>query len=107
MAGDERMVHAAAGTAVESCWMCGIRLPVSRLVADGGSACADVRWYCQDMRGCVERWTTVRSRLGDARPGFPESPQPRGWQPGGRNHGPAPLSAPPPARAGQVPWGSA
>jgi hypothetical protein len=107
MAGDERMVHTAAGAAVESCWMCGIRLPVSRLVADGGSACPDVRWYCQDMRGCVERWSAGRSRLGGARPGFPEPPQPRGWQPGGRDQGSVPFSAPPPARVGQAPWGSA
>jgi hypothetical protein len=28
------------------------------MVADGGSACADVRWYCLDMRGCTERWTS-------------------------------------------------
>jgi hypothetical protein len=107
MAGDERMVHAAAGAAVESCWLCGIRLPVNRLVADGGSACADVRWYCQDMRGCVERWTTGRSRLGDSRPVFPEPSQPRGWQPGGRDQGSVPLSAPPPAPVGQSRWGPA
>jgi hypothetical protein len=27
------------------------------MVADGGSACADIRWYCRDMRACTERWT--------------------------------------------------
>ena len=42
---------------VESCWMCGIRVRVDQLVADGGSACPDVRWYCRDMRGCTQRWT--------------------------------------------------
>ena len=42
---------------MESCWLCGIRLPTDRLVADGGNGCSDVRWYCRDMRGCTERWT--------------------------------------------------
>jgi hypothetical protein len=41
----------------ESCWLCGIRLPVPQLMADGGSACLDLRWYCRDMQGCTERWT--------------------------------------------------
>jgi len=35
------------------------------MVPDGGSACADVRWYCRDMRACTGRWTiTSRSRSG-------------------------------------------
>jgi hypothetical protein len=69
MPGDERLIRAPAGTArVESCWMCGMRSPVSHMVPDGGSACADVRWYCQDMRGCMERWTAARSRLSGLRP---------------------------------------
>jgi hypothetical protein len=42
---------------VTTCWMCGIRLSPGYMVADGGSACADVRWYCLDVRGCTERWT--------------------------------------------------
>ena len=46
-----------APAVVESCWLCGIRLPTDRLVADGGSGCSDIRWYCRDMRGCTERWT--------------------------------------------------
>ena len=50
-------VPTARGT-IESCWMCGIRLPTDRLVPDGGSACPDVRWYCQDSRSCTERWTS-------------------------------------------------
>ncbi len=41
----------------ERCWLCGVRLPVALMVPDGGSACADVRWYCRDMRACTERWT--------------------------------------------------
>lgn len=47
----------AAPAAIRSCWICGIRLPVEHMVADGGNACADVRWYCRDMRACTERWT--------------------------------------------------
>jgi hypothetical protein len=50
---------------VESCWMCGIRLPVSHMVADGGGACPDVRWYCRDTHGCTQRWT-VRAAPGGA-----------------------------------------
>jgi hypothetical protein len=58
MADQERLIPAqAAPTMIKSCWICGIRLPVERMVADGGSACADVRWYCRDMRACTERWT--------------------------------------------------
>ena len=41
---------------VERCWLCGIRLPAAQLVPDGGSACADVRWYCRDLRACTGRW---------------------------------------------------
>jgi hypothetical protein len=48
----------APSAAVRSCWICGIRLPAEQMVADGGSACADIRWYCRDMRGCTERWTS-------------------------------------------------
>jgi len=49
----------------ERCWICGIRLPTALMVPDGGSACADVRWYCRDMRACTGRWTiTSRSRSG-------------------------------------------
>jgi hypothetical protein len=43
---------------VESCWLCGSRLPIDHMVADGGSACLDVRWYCLDTRGCTERWVS-------------------------------------------------
>lgn len=45
---------------VAQCSMCGIALPLGLLVPDGGSACADVRWYCKDARSCTDRWTTVR-----------------------------------------------
>jgi hypothetical protein len=46
------------GAAAVSCWLCGIHTPTDRMVADGGSACDDVRWYCQDTRSCTRRWTT-------------------------------------------------
>ena len=47
---------------VRSCWMCGIRLPADQMVADGGDACQDVRWYCRDTLGCTERWTSRSMR---------------------------------------------
>jgi hypothetical protein len=47
---------------VRSCWMCGIRLPADQMVADGGSACPDLRWYCRDTAGCTERWTAHAAR---------------------------------------------
>jgi hypothetical protein len=65
---DHLMPVPAARSTVESCWMCGIRLPTDRLVADGGSACPDVRWYCQDSRACTERWTS-RPAGSPGRPG--------------------------------------
>jgi hypothetical protein len=39
------------------CSLCGIAFPVGLMVPDGGQACADVRWYCQDAKSCTERWT--------------------------------------------------
>jgi hypothetical protein len=39
--------------------MYGIRLPAALMVPDGGSACADVRWYCRDLRACTARWTVA------------------------------------------------
>jgi hypothetical protein len=58
----------AASAQVRSCWMCGIRLPASQMVADGGSACHDVRWYCRDTWGCTRRWTSHPARLTAIRP---------------------------------------
>ena len=73
----ERLFYASDEPgAVQLCWLCGIRLPADHMVADGGSACADVRWYCVDTRGCTERWTTRSAGPGDARPstaGRPDS----------------------------------
>jgi hypothetical protein len=68
MADHERLTLAPAGPAVvKSCWMCGVRLPAGQMVADGTtSACADVRWYCRDTRGCTERWTTRPARPADS-----------------------------------------
>jgi hypothetical protein len=40
-----------------SCWLCGTHQPTSLMVADGGQACADVRWYCRDTQRCTWRWT--------------------------------------------------
>lgn len=43
--------------AIVSCWLCGIHKHSRQMVPDGGSACADIRWYCQDARACTDRWT--------------------------------------------------
>ena len=44
------------------CSLCGIALPTDLLVPDGGQACADIRWYCQDAKSCTERWTASLPR---------------------------------------------
>ena len=31
--------------------MCGVRTGPGMMIADGGGACTDVRWYCLDVRG--------------------------------------------------------
>jgi hypothetical protein len=36
------------------------------LLADGGGACPDVRWYCRDARACASRWTVQRIRRLDS-----------------------------------------
>ena len=62
----------AARTAVVSCWLCGIPLPQDQMMPDGGSACDDIRWYCQDTWACAERWTQARGQAraaGAAPPG--------------------------------------
>ena len=51
-----------AGSATERCWLCGARLAVQMMVADGGSGCTDVRWYCRNTRVCTDRWTAQRVR---------------------------------------------
>jgi hypothetical protein len=45
---------------VAQCSMCGTALPLALLIADGGQACANIRWYCKDTKSCTERWTTAR-----------------------------------------------
>lgn len=53
---------AARGAAVVSCWMCGTRLNPERMVPDGSGACADIRWYCQDVGACTRRWTSAKGQ---------------------------------------------
>ena len=48
----------ARQASAKPCWLCGIRLPADQMVADGGSACPDLRWYCRDTPACTERWTS-------------------------------------------------
>jgi hypothetical protein len=38
------------------CSLCGVARPLGLLVPDGGQSCADVRWYCKDVKSCTERW---------------------------------------------------
>ena len=45
---------------VAQCSMCGTALPLGLLIADGGQACANIRWYCKDTKSCTERWTSAR-----------------------------------------------
>src|SRR5215467_7370462 len=79
---------------VERCWLCGIALPTAQLVADGGSGCADVRWYCRDMRGCTDRWTTTaRPPASRATAGPPATGSTTARPPG--HHPPAPATPPP------------
>jgi hypothetical protein len=52
----------ARQASAKPCWLCGIRLPPDQMVADGGSACPDLRWYCRDTRACTERWTSRTAR---------------------------------------------
>ena len=63
----------AAPSAIRSCWICGIRMPAEHMVADGGSACADIRWYCRDMRACTERWTSQPAPPAEIYQGTPET----------------------------------
>ena len=45
---------------VVSCWMCGTHQHSTQMLADGGAACDDVRWYCRDPQACTERWIIAR-----------------------------------------------
>ncbi len=64
----------------KSCWMCGIRLPADQMVADGGSACPDLRWYCRDTWACTERWTWRSARSAAVGRGTAETPKTPGKQ---------------------------
>jgi hypothetical protein len=64
----------------KSCWMCGIRLPAEQMVADGGSACPDLRWYCRDTWACTERWTSRPARPAAVGQGTAETPETPGEQ---------------------------
>jgi hypothetical protein len=57
---------------IRTCWLCGIRLPASQMVPDGGRACSDLRWYCRDTWACTQRWTSHAARLAAIRQGTPE-----------------------------------
>jgi hypothetical protein len=54
---------------VDECSMCGVTLPLGLLVPDGSPACADIRWYCKDVKSCTERWTTALPQGPEARRG--------------------------------------
>jgi hypothetical protein len=56
---------------VAQCTMCGITRPLGLLIPDGGQACADIRWYCNDAKSCTERWTTARRPQAAPRPAAP------------------------------------
>ena len=55
---------ALRSTETQACWLCGIQLPATSMVPDGGPACADVRWYCGDSLACTRRWTPSHARPG-------------------------------------------
>lgn len=68
------------------CSLCGIALPIGMMVPDGGQACADIHWYCKDVKSCTERWTARRPG-----PGHAPAPSAAELRPG---------AAPDPMRAG-------
>jgi len=53
------------------------------MVADGGNACADVRWFCLDTSACTERWTSRPAGPADIRPGAVGTPPSLGARPAG------------------------
>ena len=85
--GEQVMHHQAAlggePAPVRPCWMCGIRLPANQMMADGGSACLDLRWYCRDTWGCTQRWTSHSARPATRRPDMAETSEAPGEQPAG------------------------
>ena len=80
---------------VERCWLCGVALPTAQLVPDGGRACADLRWYCRDVRACTSRWT----RLGRPPATKPQATKPQvAAPPATRPPAERPPAAPPAIR---------
>ncbi len=69
---------------VARCALCGLERPIGLMVPDGGEACADLRWYCQDARSCTERWT---SRLKESTAGPAPAPSAQA-EPGPEEPGP-------------------
>lgn len=87
MAGEDRSSTSLANPAVQSCWLCGTRLPAREMVSDGGSACADLRWYCADTRRCTERWTSHWSPGVGAAHGRPDNGRADSGYPGNGHTG--------------------
>ena len=79
---------------VRCCWMCGIRLSADQMVADGGSACSDLRWYCRDTWACTARWTSHPAGLTAARRSTAEPSDTRGERAGAGDAQPAPAHDP-------------
>ena len=72
---------------VAGCSMCGVTLPLGLLVPDGSQACADIRWYCKDVKSCTERWTAALQQApaaprGEVRPAA-SATLPAGHRPAG------------------------
>lgn len=70
------------------------------MLADGGSACTNVRWYCLDTAGCTERWTTRRIKAAEILPVTTDPPQDADTEAGEQDAEPASAWRPPAARAG-------
>ena len=70
----------ARQASAKPCWLCGVRLPADQMMADGGSACPDLRWYCQDTQACTERWTSRTARPAAISEGRAGTPATRGEQ---------------------------
>jgi hypothetical protein len=71
------------------CSLCGTTQATGLMLPDGGTACADVRWYCKDVLACTQRWTA-------------RSPSARRRAVAG-----APAAGPPSGLAGRNPTGRA
>ncbi len=56
---------------VAECSMCGVTHPLGLLIPDGTPACADIRWYCKDVKSCTERWTAALQQAPAPAPAAP------------------------------------